>query len=64
MERRPDVTDGRAKLIFPTTRGRAALDDAGHRVAEIEQHWSQIVGAARFAGTCRTLQELLDALGG
>jgi hypothetical protein len=51
-------------LIFPTTRGRAALDDAGHRVAEIEQHWSQIVGAARFAGTCRTRQELLDALGG
>jgi DNA-binding MarR family transcriptional regulator len=64
VERRPDATDGRAKLIFPTTRGRAALDDAGNRVAEIEQHWSQIVGAARFAGTCRTLQELLDALGG
>ena len=54
VERRPDATDGRAKLIFPTTRGRAALDDACHRVAEIEQHWSQIVGAARFAGTCRT----------
>lgn len=64
VERRPDVTDGRAKLIFPTTRGRAALDDAGNRVAEIEQHWSQIVGEARFAGICRTLQELLDALGG
>jgi DNA-binding MarR family transcriptional regulator len=64
VERRPDATDGRAKLIFPTTRGRAALDDAGNRVAEIEEHWSQIVGAARFADTCRTLQELLDTLTG
>jgi DNA-binding MarR family transcriptional regulator len=62
LERRPDVTDRRAKLIFPTPRGRQALRDAGDRVAEIEQHWSQIVGAADFAAMCRTLQELLDGL--
>ncbi len=64
LERRPDPADGRAKLIYPTPRGRHALDDAGDRVAEIEHHWSQIAGEARFADTCRTLQELLDTLTG
>jgi DNA-binding MarR family transcriptional regulator len=62
LERRADGSDRRAKLIFPTTRGRRALDDAGDRVAQIEEHWSQIVGPARFADACRTLQDLLDAL--
>jgi DNA-binding MarR family transcriptional regulator len=62
VERRPDPSDGRAKLIFPTPRGRRALDDAGNRVAEIEQHWAEIVGAARFADACRTFQDLLDEL--
>jgi|SRR5215204_2826316 DNA-binding MarR family transcriptional regulator len=64
LERRPDPADGRAKRIFPTPRGRRALDDAGDRVAEIERHWSRIVGPDRFADTCRTLQELLDKLPG
>lgn len=62
LERRPDGTDKRAKLIFPTPLGRRALDDAGDRVAQIEEHWSQIVGPERFAETCRTMQELLDTL--
>jgi DNA-binding MarR family transcriptional regulator len=62
LERRPDESDGRAKLIFPTARGRRALDDAGDRVAKIERHWSGLVGPDRFAAACRTLQELLDVL--
>jgi DNA-binding MarR family transcriptional regulator len=62
LERRPDSTDGRAKLIFPTSRGRRALDDAGNRVAEIEQHWADLVGRDAFRDACRTLQHLLDAL--
>jgi DNA-binding MarR family transcriptional regulator len=62
LERRPDPSDGRAKLIFPTRRGRQALDDAGDRVAQIEQHWAQLLGPDRFADTCRALQELLDKL--
>ena len=62
LERRPHATDKRAKLIFPTTRGRQALQDAGDRVAEIEQHWSNLVGPDRFADTCRTMQALLNAL--
>ena len=62
LERRPDPRDGRAKLIFPTPRGRQALDNAGDQVARIEQRWGEIVGSARFDATCRTLQDLLDAL--
>jgi hypothetical protein len=64
LERRADGTDKRAKLIFPPPRGRQALDDVGDRVAQIEEHWAQIAGPERFAGTSRTLQELLDALTG
>jgi DNA-binding MarR family transcriptional regulator len=64
LERRADGADKRAKLIFPTPRGGQALDAAGDRVAQIEEHWSQIVGPERFADTCRTLQDLLDTLNG
>jgi DNA-binding MarR family transcriptional regulator len=63
LERRPDPTDRRAKLIFPTPRGRQALHDAGNRVAEIEHHWSTLVGQSRFADACNTLQAILDELG-
>ena len=62
LERRPDPADGRAKLIFPTPRGRQALNDAGDRVAEIEQHWRSTLGGTRFDDMCRTMQHLLDDL--
>lgn len=62
LERRPDPSDGRAKLIFPTRHGRQALNDAGDRVAEIEDHWRRIVGATDFETMCRTMQHLLDVL--
>lgn len=64
VERKPEVTDRRAKLIYPTARGRQALRDARDRVVEIEQHWSGIVGPERFPNVCRTLQDLVDALNG
>ncbi|WP_447152252.1 MarR family winged helix-turn-helix transcriptional regulator [Nakamurella sp. GG22] len=62
FERRPDPADRRAKLIFPTTRGRQALDDAGNRVAEIEQQWRDVLTGQRFDDMCATMQELLNAL--
>ena len=62
LERRPDPADGRAKLIFPTLRGRQVLNDAGNRVAEIEEHWRTTVGGSRFDEMCRTMQRLLDEL--
>jgi DNA-binding MarR family transcriptional regulator len=61
LQRQPDPSDGRAKLIYPTPLGRQALNDAGDRVAEIEHHWAELVGRADFAAACRTFQHLLDA---
>jgi DNA-binding MarR family transcriptional regulator len=62
FERRPDERDRRAKLIFPTDRGRALLRDAGNRVAEIEQGWAALIGSAEFNRACANLQRLLDEL--
>ncbi len=62
LERRPDPADGRARLIYPTPRGRQLLDDAGDRVAEIEQHWAEVVGREEFERTCRVLARLLESL--
>jgi DNA-binding MarR family transcriptional regulator len=63
FERRPDPADRRAKLIFPTGRGRQALNDAGDRVAEIEQHWRDVLSENRFDEMCTAMQFLLDVLG-
>lgn len=62
LERRTDPRDRRAKLISPTHRGLRALEEAGGRVAEIEQHWAHIAGQNRFEAACRTMQDLVDAL--
>ena len=62
LERRPDPTDGRAKLIFPTRKGRRLLRDAQVRVRELEEHWASIVGPREYQRTIRTMQKLLDAV--
>ena len=62
LERRPDPSDGRAKLIHPTPRGRALLDAAGKRVAEIEADWRSLVPSGDFDRACRTLDRLLTAI--
>ena len=62
LERVPDPSDGRAKLIVPTQRGHQALAAAGVRVAEIEQHWGNLVGVDRFNDVCYVLDGLLKQL--
>ena len=62
LQRRPDPSDGRAKLIYPTRRGRRALDAAGDRVAEIEQHWADIVGRPAFDAAMQTLHRLVQSI--
>jgi len=64
LERRPDPTDGRAKLIFPTARGRRLLDDAGGAVARLEARWRSQCEAGAFDDACRTLDGLLRTLPG
>lgn len=62
LERRPDPRDGRAKLIFPTPKGREVLDTAGRIVADLEQRWRQHLPTGDFDAACRTLNDLLLAL--
>jgi DNA-binding MarR family transcriptional regulator len=62
LERRPDPTDGRAKLIFPTTKGREVLDAAGTAVAELEQRWRQELPPGEFDRACRSLDALVTSL--
>jgi DNA-binding MarR family transcriptional regulator len=62
LERRPDPSDGRAKLIFPTRRGRALLDEAGHAVAEIEHDWRSHCPPGAFDRACKTFDDLLREL--
>jgi DNA-binding MarR family transcriptional regulator len=62
LERRPDPSDGRAKLIVPTQQGLALFADAGKELLEIEREWARFVGRARFEAACEVLQEVLDGL--
>lgn len=59
LERRPDPTHGRAKLILPTARGRRLLDEAGRAVAKLEQRWRSRLGPGEFDVACRAFNALL-----
>lgn len=58
VERVPDPTDGRAKLVRATARGRETYAIAREFVAALEEEWGRRIGADRM----RTLRELLEEL--
>ena len=62
LERRPDPSDRRAKLIVPTARGLELLREASGKVEEMERDWAQSVGETRLEEALQTLDELLLAL--
>jgi DNA-binding MarR family transcriptional regulator len=62
VERRPDPSDGRAKLICLTDAGWEAMRTARRVIAEIEADYAQLVGAERFEAAAQTLDELLHGL--
>jgi DNA-binding MarR family transcriptional regulator len=62
VERRPDPSDGRAKLICLTEAGWDAMRTGRQAIAEIELDYAELVGRARFEQATETLDELLRAL--
>jgi DNA-binding MarR family transcriptional regulator len=62
VERRPDPSDGRAKLICLTEAGWDAMRTGRQAIAEMELDYAELVGRARFEQATETLDELLRAL--
>ncbi len=62
VERRPDPSDRRAKLICLTDAGWEAMRTARRIIAEIEAEYAELVGARRFEAAARTLDALLRDL--
>jgi DNA-binding MarR family transcriptional regulator len=58
VERVPDPTDRRAKLVRATPRGREVYAIARDVVAELEQRWTRQLGKAKMAQLRRLLEEL------
>ena len=62
VERRPDPSDGRAKLICLTDAGWDAMRTARRIIAEIEAEYAERVGVKRFEAAAQTLDMLLRGL--
>jgi DNA-binding MarR family transcriptional regulator len=58
----PDPTDGRAKRVQLTDKGRAASDALVRLSREIEQEFAALIGAAEMARLRRLLERLADGL--
>lgn len=56
VERVPDPSDARARLVCLSAKGRAAGRLARRLVREVEHEWEDAVGAARLASLRETLR--------
>jgi DNA-binding MarR family transcriptional regulator len=62
VERVPDPSDGRAKLVRLTERGTQVQQAARDLIAEIEHDWGALLGPRDFATLRKLLERLHDAL--
>lgn len=60
VERVPDPTDGRARLVRLTPRGESIVPVARAEEARIEEDWRRRLGGRRLAALRRALQDLQD----
>jgi DNA-binding MarR family transcriptional regulator len=58
VERVPDPSDGRAKLVRPTASGHAVYPLAVEAIAEVEARWAERIGEPKL----RRLRGLLEEL--
>ena len=63
VERRPDPSDRRARLVFLTERGRAVRPVAAATARKVEAEWSKIIGRGELETLRGTLGALLARLG-
>ena len=60
VERVPDPSDGRAKLVRPTASGQAVYPLAVEAIAEVEARWAERIGEAKLRRLRALLEELSD----
>jgi DNA-binding MarR family transcriptional regulator len=60
VERTPDPTDARARLIRITPRGETVVKAAASVVAQVEREWESHVGKAELTQLRRTLKSLRE----
>jgi DNA-binding MarR family transcriptional regulator len=58
VERIPDPTDGRAKLVSLTEKGAGALRVGRQALAEVERRWAEELGEERVAAMRETLEDV------
>jgi DNA-binding MarR family transcriptional regulator len=58
VERAPDPSDGRARLVRIAERGRRAIEASAAVVAEVEAEWTAHLGRRRMDQLRRTLADL------
>jgi len=62
VQRQPDPSDRRAKLVGLTPSGWRAIKTGRAIIEQIEHDWGSRIGHQRFATMCRSMQDLLDGL--
>lgn len=60
VERVPDPTDGRARLVKATDKARAVAPFAAAEIARIEEEWEKHVGKRKLAEVRETLAKLRE----
>ena len=61
LERLPDPTDARAKLVCPTDRGRRVMRASRRVVAGIDEEWTDQLGPSLKANLVQALEVLAGA---
>ncbi len=62
VQRQPDPSDRRAKLVHLTASGWRAIRTGRAIIEQIEGDWASHIGHQRFETMSRTMQDLLDEL--